>query len=641
MATQQAFSIFKDACRAAIPCGGITVSQWADANRVLSPEASAEPGRWKTARVPYAREWMDVFNDPFVHTVTLMTSSQVAKSETLNNVCGYYIEYDPCPIMFIQPTLDRMKDYSKKRIAPMIRDTPSLNAVVAKESARESDNTMLSKAFVGGHLLMTGANAASALASNPIRVILADEIDRYPKDVDNEGDPLSLAIVRTTTFSNRKIGQTSTPTIKGESRVEEEFELSDKRRYFVPCPHCGEAQILKWDNLKYERESEENENIVSVYYVCDVSGCQIEPQYKLEMIDKGEWIAEKPCNGHAGFHINALYSVWLSWKELAERFVKAKNAAKAGKPELLKVFVNTMLGETWDMNREGAEISGLETRAEEYAAQVPQGVLLLTAGVDVQGDRIECEIVGWGAGFESWSLNYYVLQGNPAEQQIWSELREILLRQYECEREDARGERLQRTVDVACIDSGGHHTQQVYDFTRANAGYNFLAIKGSSTGAKEAIAKRPTKLKGGARLWMVGTSLIKDMLFPMLKVEEAGAGYCHFPTGYDAEYFKQLTAEKRVKKVKKFDKNDPHGYSQWVYKKIRARNEALDCRVYAMAAAFWLNPNFDSLQTEENLICQPVKVIREQDRDFVSDSTRFSARRGVKSGGFVSSWSKK
>lgn len=646
MISRQVFNIIKEAIDAVIPAGGITVSDWADLHRVLSPEASAEPGRWKTSRVPYMREPMDCITDPFVNTVVIKTGSQIAKSEVLNNAAGYFIHHDPCPILIMQPTVDRMKDYSKKRIAPMLRDTPCLAAVMSDEKSRDSDNTQLSKSFIGGHLLMTGANTASALASNPIRVILADEIDRYPRDVDNEGDPLTLAIVRTTTFSNFKVIITSTPTIKGQSRIEEEYELSDRRKYYVRCPHCDTSQVLKFqeEDGTYRLLWETNEagEVVDVFYVC-VSGCMIEEHHKLAMLQPengAEWIAERPHIGIVGFAINTLYSPWFSWTQIAERFIKASNAAKAGKPELLKVFVNTILGETWDLNREGSEVKNLAAREEHYEAEVPLGVLVLTAGVDVQPDRLEVEIVGWGIGEESWSINYYILEGNTDQQHVWRELDGVLGQEFECEREDATGTRLMRRLDAACIDSGGHNTQAVYQYAKANSGNLYLAIKGASTGAKEAISKRPSKLKGGVSLYMVGTSLIKDTLFGQLRVQEPGAGYCHFPVGYDEEYYKQLAeSEKRVRKLKKFAKDDPHGYSQWMYKKIRSRNEALDCRVYAIAALAHLNPNFPRLLDAENLHCAPSRDTMYHDQNFTEEIGRKKfGRKFGHTNGFVSSW---
>jgi phage terminase large subunit GpA-like protein len=640
------------------------VSEWADKHRILSSEASAEPGQWRTSRVPYARAWMDVFNDPYVHTVVLKTSSQVGKSETLNNVLGYFIHHDPCPIMMVQPTIDRMKEYSKKRIAPMIRDTPALSSVVSKELSRDSDNTTLGKSFIGGHLKMVGANAASALASDPIRVLLADEVDRYPKDVDGEGDPLSLAVVRQTTFTNRKAGITSTPTTKGQSRVEEEYTRSHQFKYHVPCPQCGEMQTLQWkdsDNqYRLVWENTPEGVVLSIHYAC-VNGCAIEPHNKLRMLDDGDWLdnegrsiwdvlTEKHHNGNIGFEISALYSVWLGWNELAERFIKATREAKAGKPELLKTFVNTMLGETWDLANERPDVEGLEKRAEEYETDVPLGVLLLTAGVDTQPNRLECSVWGWGVDGECWLIYHEIFWGDTSKQQVWNELEEFLLEGFKCERRDANGERLVRTIDAACIDAGGHNAEDVKNFTKRHRGNKWLAIFGRATGAKEAIVTKPTRVQGGALLWAVGPNLIKDKIFSQMKVDEPGPGYMHFPKQFDddgketanEEYFKQLTAEKKVRKQKKFDPKDPYGHSQYLYKKIRERNETLDCLVYAFAAKEHLKPNFPALLKKENLHCAPKShTLYDVDPEPKKFRPTKIARQVNNQGGFVSSWSKK
>lgn len=639
---QKLLSIWGDACEIAIPKGGLQVSDWADANRILSSEASAEPGRWTTERNPSMREPMDCANDPRVHTIVLMTSSQVGKSETLNNILGYNVHIDPGPIMMIQPTLDRMKDYSKKRITPMLRDCPALAQVMLSNEERDGDNTILSKAFIGGHISMVGANSSSALASQPIRTILADEVDRYPRDVDNEGDPLSLAVVRTTTFSNRKIVITSTPTVKGESRIEEEFENSDKRYFMVPCPHCNESQRLVWKDeqgnhrLIYETDPNNPDQVTSVNYVC-VNGCIIENHHKTNMFAQGEWVATAPFNGTAGFHLSALYSVWLSWKELAEKFIKSKKSV-----ETLKVFVNTMLGETWNRDNEDADIVGLEDRCEEYDAEIPLGGLVLTAGVDVQPDRLECEIVAWGVDEESWSIDFQALYGDTSQVDVWLRLKEILIKEYDCARMMPDGKPMKRRISATGIDSGGHNTQDVYSFVRANAGSRVFAIKGASTGAK-AIIGRPSKIAPGVNLYMIGTTLAKDMVFAHLKITTVGPGFCHFPgikddldgkiRGYDDEYFKQLTAEKRVRKLKKFDKNDPHGYSQWMYKKIRARNEALDCRVYAYAMLQLLQPNWPDLQKQENLTCAVEKRIIQDAGGTKQLGPRYSARHNSRGAG--------
>jgi phage terminase large subunit GpA-like protein len=639
MYSDQVTNIINDACAAAIPRGGLTVSQWADGNRILSPEAASEPGKWDTERNPVMREPMDVIGDPRVHTVVLMTSSQVGKSETLNNALGYFIHIDPSPIMFIQPTLDRMKDYSKKRIAPMLRDTPVLREAMLGSGVTDSDDTVLSKSFTGGQLSMVGANSSSALASQPIRVILADEVDRYPADVDNEGDPLTLAVVRTTTFEgSSKVVITSTPTVKDESRIEQEFENSDQRHCYVPCPQCGVYQRLRWKDEQGQRrliwEVAENnpDQVVSVFYACE-TGCVIEPHELPDMLSNHEWRASKPFNGIAGFHLNALYSAWQSWKKLAEEFIKAKKKA-----ETLKVFVNTMLGETWDRANEKPEIEGLEDHAEEYQAEVPKGALVLTAGVDVQPDRLECEVVGWGVDEESWSINYHIIYGDPAHDDVWEDLKVWLTKEYECERETEDGEKLMKKISMTCVDSGGHNAHETYKFCLANRGNRIFAVKGASNDVKTLVSAPSVDKIIGGRLYLIGTMLAKDAIFAHFKTKEQGAGYCHFPLGYPSEYYKQLTAEKRVKKLKKFDKDEKYGYSQYQYKKIRARNEALDCRVYAYAALHMLRPNWEALQRQENLLCAP-KPVRLQDVGVTrGQTTTYRALKGVRQGRGQGGW---
>jgi phage terminase large subunit GpA-like protein len=650
MYSDQVTNIISEACASAIPRGGLTVSLWADQNRMLSPEAAAEPGKWNTDRNPVMREPMDTIGDPRVHTVVLMTSSQVGKSETLNNALGYFIHIDPSPIMFIQPTLDRMKDYSKKRIAPMLRDTPVLKEAMLSSGLTDSDDTVLSKSFTGGQLSMVGANSSSALASQPIRIILADEVDRYPADVDNEGDPLSLAVVRTTTFEgSSKVVITSTPTVKDESRIEQEFAKSDQRHCYVPCPHCNEYQQLVWKDeqgqkrLQWEVAEDNPDQVTSVWYVCKY-GCEILPHELPDMLAQNEWRAHAPFNGIAGFFLNALYSAWQSWKKLAEKFIAAKKSA-----ETLKTFVNTMLGETWDRANEKPEIEGLEDQAETYAAEVPKGVLVLTAGVDVQPDRLECEITGWGVDEESWSVNYHIIYGDPAHDEVWNDLKVILTKEYECERKTEDGYTLRKRISMTCVDSGGHHAHETYKFCLANRGNRVFAIKGSSHDTKTLVsAPSQDKIIGG-RLYLIGTILAKDALFGHFKTKEQGAGYCHFPGTrdektdkvspcYPGEYFKQLTAEKRVKKLKKFDKDEKYGYSQYQYKKIRARNEALDCRVYAYAALHMLRPNWEVLQEQENLLCAP-KPVRLQDVGVTErQTTTYRALKGVRQGRGQGGW---
>ena len=320
---------------------------------------------------------MDAFSDHDVSEVVIMSSAQVGKTEFLNNVLGYHVHQDPSPILLLQPTLEMAETYSKDRLAPMIRDTPALNELIKDPRARDSGNTLLKKNFPGGFLAMAGSNSPSSLASRPCRIVLCDEVDRYPASAGTEGDPVNLARKRTATFLNRKICLTSTPTEKGKSRIEIAYEASDKRRYAVPCPHCDEMQPLDWSNVKWDKDKPE-----TAHYVCRECGCVIDHKEKVKMLKGGEWVAGAPFKGVAGFHLSELYSPWRTWAEVAIDFLQAKQ-----QPELLKTWVNTSLGETWEESGEKADPDILYSRREEYT-DPPEDVLLVVASVDTQDDRL-------------------------------------------------------------------------------------------------------------------------------------------------------------------------------------------------------------------------------------------------------------
>lgn len=420
-----------------MPPPELTVSQWADTHRKLSPEASAEPGRWRTDRAPYQRGMMDAVNEPGVREVVFMTSAQIGKTEILNNILGYFVHQDPSPILFIQPTLEMSEAWSKDRLAPMIRDTEALGNLFKDSKTRNSDNTLLHKKFTGGHLTMAGANSPSSLASRPIRIVLLDEEDRYPSSAGAEGDPGSLAQKRTTTFWNRLLVSASTPTIEGESKIDARYQQSDMRRFHVPCPKCKKFQVLCWAQLKFDKAKPE-----VAYYECEHCQAKLGESDKQWMLARGEWWASAPFNGVAGFHISELYSPWVRWSEMVTGFLKAKRL-----PETLKVWVNTSLGETWKEASEGIDASGLLGRKENWGRVAPAGVVVITAGVDVQGDRLEAEVIGWGVGQESWSLQYHVIHGDPAQNKVWEDLDKVL------------GQTLQRadggtlSVLAACVDT--------------------------------------------------------------------------------------------------------------------------------------------------------------------------------------------
>lgn len=557
------------------PDPDLTVSQWADEYRMLSQKASAEPGRWRTDRTPYLREIMDELSPSSpMQRVVFMAGAQVGKTETGNNWLGFVIHMAPGPMMLVQPTVDMAKRLSKQRIAPMIEESPALANKVADARSRDSGNTQLIKEFPGGFMIITGANSAVGLRSTPVRFLFLDEVDGYPVDLDGEGDPVNLAERRTTTFARRKVFMCSTPTVKETSRIEREYEASDQRRFMVPCPHCGEEQWLKWAQIRWD-----NDDPRTAHYVCEANGCVIEEHHKTEIMAKGRWVAQAKGDGKtAGFHLNSLYSPlgWKSWAEIVAEFLLAKND-----PSLLKTWINTILGETWEDEIAARIGSGeLMDRTEQYARMVaPEGVLAITAGIDVQNNRLAAQIIGWGRGEEAWVLDNQEIFGDPAQPEVWKQAEDLILTPLKHE--------LFGDVQImaTCIDSGGHHTHEVYNFARRLKRHHVMAIKGQSQRNKPVIG-RPSKvdlnvrgkvLKRSAEVWPVGTDTAKSALYARLKLNTPGQNFVHFPD-LPVEYFEQLTAERLVTK---YIKGFP--VREW-QKKPGQRNEALDTFVYAFAA---------------------------------------------------------
>ncbi|MBR1734630.1 MAG: phage terminase large subunit family protein [Alphaproteobacteria bacterium] len=568
----------------------INVSDWADANRILSQTASSEPGRFRTERTPYLREIMDALSpqSPY-EKVVFMKGAQIGGTEAGNNWIGYMIDQAPGPMLVVQPTVEMGKRWSKGRLAPLISDTACLRGKVKDPRSRDSGNTVQSKEFPGGQVVITGANSAVGLRSMPVRYLFCDEVDAYPPDADSEGDPLTLAIQRTATFARRKIFIVSTPTIQGLSRIEREFNATDQRYYFVPCPFCGEFQTLKWENIHYDKEHSK------VTYSCEYCKRHIEEHYKTEMLANGEWRATKKESQNeenkkvVGFHLNSLYSPvgWMSWATCYKNYEAAKKD-----DQLLKAWTNTTLGLPWEEKGEVPDWGILFDRREHYKiGRVPLGGYVLTAGVDVHNDRLECEIVAWGKNHESWSVDYRVIYGSPTTKEPWDKLTEILNEEFESE------DGIFRKINMLAIDSG-FSTQEVYAWVRNQSIHNVMAIKGVDNSlvplnapTKIDINLKGKKITGGVRLWKVGVSILKSEFYGWLKSEpireekspaggESAASRCHFPE-YPTEYFKQLTAEQLVTQIVK-------GYPKREWQKTRDRNEALDCRIYARAAAIAL-----------------------------------------------------
>ena len=651
---------FSEAISIAIPEAFLTVSMWAATYRYMSPERSARPGRWRNELVPYLVEIMDSATKPGVREIVLVKSAQIAGTECANNIIGYFMHADPSPILYVCETEPKAEAWSKESLAPMIRDTPVLAEIVSDAHSRDSGNTIGEKSFPGGHLAIGHATSAATLSSRPRRVVILDERDAYKPT--SEGDPAKLAEKRTTTFPDALIFKPSTPRDRLEnppgsppdaprySPIELEYENSDKCKYWVPCPHCGEYQVLEWARVKWDSE----ETVLDAYYVC-VNGCMIEHEYKEGMIalGVGQWRAEKPFTGRRGFYVWEGYSPFVTWGEMAKNFLEAKK-----NKETLKVFVNTSLAEGWEDHTSQASVSDLEDRREAYGDLLPDGVLVLTAGVDVQGDRLEVEIVGWGMDEESWSIDYHVLVGDPSQVTVWNELKEVLTREYEYEvpiagsEEDGAAHVHQLRVAAACIDSGGHHTDEVYRFCRKNAGRRWYAIKGANTPGKPLVSKPTLQGRPPVKLYTVGTETAKDTLAAHLLVEEPGPGFCHFPTEferggltlYGKAYFKQLRSERVIVK-------HSHGVSMRRWEKIKpgARNEALDNRVYAMAARAILNPDFRRLMKRRELqmgtvtSAPPVEPVQEAESEDVSavESSGPPRRMGMRrrgGRGFVNNW---
>lgn len=553
----------------------LTVSQWADRYRKLSSKASAEPGPWRTDRTPYLREPMDCLSSESpVQRVVMMFAAQTGKTEAGSNWLGYVIDHAPGPMLCVQPTVEMAKRLSKQRLESMISETPCLSEKIAPARSRDSGNTMFSKEYPSGIMLLTGANSATGLRSAPCRYLFADEVDAFPSDVDGEGDPVALAERRTTTFARRKILLTSTPTVKDFSRIEAEYERSDQRRFYVPCPHCGEMQWLKWGQLKWEQGKPE-----TVLYQCEKCREKFPERHKPQMLASGEWRATAPGNGKtAGFQLSGLYSPlgWCSWEQLVDDFLRAKGDAPA-----LKAFVNTRLAETWEEDYAAAvSAEGLMAKRLAYEpGTCPEGVVLLTAGVDVQDNRLAVSVWGWGEGETGWLIWHQELMGDPTQVEVWGQLDTVLAAEWST----AGGKTLK--VSQMAIDSGGHCTHEVYRYVRDRVGQGAVAIKGSSKRNSAAVGKgskvdvnwRGKVLKKGVTLYMLGTDTIKTTLFGRLRHNETG-GALFFGQGADEDYFRQLTAERQALR---YHRGFP--IREWV-KKSGDRNEALDCAVYAYAA---------------------------------------------------------
>lgn len=578
--------------RAYAPPPKMPLDEWADKYRVLSPEAAAMPGRWRTDAEPMARGPMRAATDPLVEKMTGMMAAQVLKTEFVLNLIGYYSHGEPGPMLVVYPTLEGAEMFSKERLSPMIRDTPVLRKVFTEEKSRVSDSTIRQKSFTGGRLSMVGANAPAGLASRPIRFVLCDEVDRFPasaggQGAKSEGDPIGLAEERTSTFANRKIVLVSTPTTKGLSRIERSFLDGDQRRFFVPCPHCGVRQVIEWAGVKWDRGQDGEHDPATAHYVCRSEaydphtgelGCgkrwseaqRVDAIKKAAKLPDFGWIAARPFKGHASFHASQLSSVRVPLSQIVKKFLDAK-----GNPESLKKWTNLSLAETWEEGGERIDPDSLLARREPYTANpLPPEVGIISIGVDIQRNRWEAEVVGWGEAEESWSLEYRVHYSDPSTPEYWQSLDDFLMQSWQ----HPTGAILR--AEAVCVDSGDN-TQAVYDFCRPRFNRRVFAIKGPSSSVGRPIWPKKASRNAGKKIdvFLIGLDNAKADTQSRLMLREPGPGYCHFPLAdaYDENYFTGLTIEKSVTKYK-------FGipYREW-HCPDGGRNEPWDCRIYAYA----------------------------------------------------------
>lgn len=578
--------------RALTPPPKLTPTEWADAHRVLSPESSSQRGRYSSEFAPYQRELQDAPLEPGVQSVVQMIASQLGKTEGLNNLVGYFIDADPSTVLVVQPTVEMGEAWSKERLDPMVRDCPRINGLVKSPRSRDSGNTILRKMYPGGNIAIVGANAPAGLAGRPRRVVLLDEVDRFPVSAEGEGDPVSLAIRRTETYHNAVVVMTSTPTVAGKSRIEAEFLQSDQRRWFCPCPKCGERQWLKWQQVKgYDVDPR------LTYYECEHCAAHLTDDDRREMVSRGEWRATAPFNGKRGYTLNGINSPFRHKNGYVNRLhqmaAEYLHHKKLGK-EALKTWTNTFLAETWAEEAVKVDEAEILKRREDYKA-LPNDCLVLTCGVDVQAMRLEATVYAWGAGEESWCVTHRIIGGRYNTPEPWKGLDALLAEKWV--REDGTELRI-----VRCMVDSSKWTDHVIRQTKKRTGRGVYAIKGGSTPGLPVIGKQTLVGAIQAPHYRLGVDTAKGIIMGRLAQEEPGPGFMHFtrhPDGNQGEeFFLGLTSEEsqQVKGRNGFVK------TEWHLRDGR-RNEPLDCAVYALAGLYHIRPNWAKLA--ENMKPKP------------------------------------
>lgn len=592
------------------PDPALWIDEWADAYQRIPQGAGAEHGKYHTARTPFAREVMRCLSPLHpAKRVAVKGASQLLKTQVGLNFIGACIHQAPSNILVLLPT-DKIAKRVSSRIEKTIREVPELRERVAKPRARDSKNTSDTKEFNGGTLYITTAGSASNLAEVPVRYLYGDEIDRWEKSVDKEGNPIDLAENRGNTYGrNFKAYYSSSPTFLGDSAIDALFEQGDQRHYHVPCPHCGHTHTLELEALRtrehgnvsaiHENQLVGNENVSDAWLECPACHGEIRNEHKTTMLAAGQWVAHAQGDGETvSFTISAFYAPvgWISLLGLAKQYVKAKAKLARGDNESMRVFYNTRLALVYDEISERVTADQLRALKELFRLGVaPLGVAVLTAAVDVQGNRLEVAIYGWGYGLERWTVNKHVISGDPAEKSTWDELDELLRTPIP----NAAG--LPMVIRAVGIDTGGHHTQEVYDYCRAHKKrwilgqeQRILAIKGASRPGRPILSSRPSLVdinirgsveKFGGELWLIGTDTAKDWLYNRMQLTSPGPGAIHYAQDLPDEFFDQITAEKKKPRyVKGFLR------VEWV-KEAGARNEDGDLAVYNLAMAHFLELN--------------------------------------------------
>lgn len=550
----------------------LTITEWADKYRQLPRGASSEAGQYSSERMPYLREIMDELSpQSATQQVKVIKGTQLGFTEIGNNVVMYYMDVVPTSQLMILPNEQLVKDHSNRKLTPSLRAMPKLAQKISGGKSKDDIGAIFEKIYPGGMLKLAWSGSPANFRSLSCRVVVLDDVDGFPSDADGEGNPLDLGKKRTDSFGiSRKIYINSTPTQEGESNIENEFEDSDQRHYYMPCPHCGESIRFEFEHFRFEYEKESYKLLGDVQFACYKCGSLIDEHHKTDMLKGGKWIPHNEGHIHRGYRLPAYYSPlgFVTWNEIIREFLEAKRVMKRGDIRKMKVWVNTRDAKVFEEEMDKPEVGNLSERKEEYGADVPDGVKVICAGVDTQDDRFELEVVGYGLGMESWSIDYKIIQGDPNLLETRKRLDTYLKSTF------SKKDGTKFKIYATAIDTGGHRAKAVYSFCRPRATRRVFAIKGAtSVDAPFVNMRSSNKNLGKIALFSIGVNAGKDDIYANLAIKEVGAGYMHFPSKeiYSDEYFKQLTAEKRDKKTRR-----------WV--KFRARNEAIDCRNYANAA---------------------------------------------------------